>query len=241
MQSTPDSQVFSSAVSRKPAGTQEPKGHGGQITLLLLFAVLAGGFYATPYISVMRMRAAIEKRDTDAIAKYVDFPALRENLKEQIYNAALADTAVSGEEAASNLFGAGLAEGAIDMFITPEGLEAILCGKMLAPGEEAMTPQEQSSTQRLFEMGEQSAEMRAIMNRYKAKPSVEEKKAQQPDTAMKSAMENIQSRQGWKGISTFAVFIRNKTDNAEFTLLFHRTWLLWKLTSVKLPEGESPR
>lgn len=37
--------------------------------------------YASPYIALRSIAKAIERKDADTVAEYVDFPALRENIK----------------------------------------------------------------------------------------------------------------------------------------------------------------
>lgn len=41
----------------------------------------AAVLYASPYIALRSIARAIERKDADAVSEYVDFPALRENIK----------------------------------------------------------------------------------------------------------------------------------------------------------------
>jgi len=59
---------------------------------LFYSAVLAGislfGYsYATPYLSILSLKTAIESKDAKLAEKYIDFPSLRKNLKSQLTNA----------------------------------------------------------------------------------------------------------------------------------------------------------
>ena len=51
--------------------------------------LLAGYVVAGPYLVVHAITGAIEERDAPALAKHVDFPALRRNLGAQISTALL--------------------------------------------------------------------------------------------------------------------------------------------------------
>lgn len=52
------------------------------ITGLAAMCIVAVGLlYASPYIALRSIAKAIERKDADAVSEYVDFPALRENIK----------------------------------------------------------------------------------------------------------------------------------------------------------------
>ena len=66
------------APARKPLTTTVATG----IAIVILFlAVLA---YASPYLVLSRLRDAAQARDAQTIDRYVDYPALRVSLKEQV-------------------------------------------------------------------------------------------------------------------------------------------------------------
>lgn len=44
---------------------------------------LAGALYASPYVALWQMRQALEHKDADALARRIDFPAVRESLTQQ--------------------------------------------------------------------------------------------------------------------------------------------------------------
>ena len=69
------------------------------------------------------MRAAAEAGDAAAFAAYVDFPALREDMKAELTPLLAAEAGRRGGPAAG-LFGAALAGPVIDALVSPEGLSA---------------------------------------------------------------------------------------------------------------------
>jgi hypothetical protein len=105
---------------------------------LLTAAALAGALYlaASPFLAVRSLQTAIEQRDSEALEDRIDFPALRENLKEQL-NAFMIARAT--EEQGGSPLGAlavGLAsrfaDGMVDSFVTPAGLAQAMSGEKMA-------------------------------------------------------------------------------------------------------------
>ena len=105
------------------------------VVLVLLLAGLLGWIAAGPYLAIRGISQAIEQRDTGKLERYVDFPALRLNLKAQ-----LADQVVrrAGVDAQSSLFGAvaislagNLAGAGVDAMVTPTGIGSLLQGHAL--------------------------------------------------------------------------------------------------------------
>lgn len=108
---------------------------GGLLRTMALAAVLAGTGYviASPYIVVNSIRDAADRRDSVALAEHIDFPVLRENVKQQF-------TATINESLAAELegnpfasAGAALAttivNAMIDTVMTPNGLMLIMNGE----------------------------------------------------------------------------------------------------------------
>jgi hypothetical protein len=105
---------------------------GSKVTSGIVVALLlAGGYYAaSPYISVAMIRSAVQEGDYGTFNEYVDYAALRENLKNQ-FKARLVKKATKGKSdvgtgLALAAFGAPLVEHMVDSFVTPEGITALL-------------------------------------------------------------------------------------------------------------------
>lgn len=86
------------------------------------------GYAAYPYVALYRLGDAIRSGDAPALQRLVDWPSVREGIKEDICDQVLDQPAAvaSGKELAP--FGAsfmrGMAVNAIDQAVTPEGLVA---------------------------------------------------------------------------------------------------------------------
>lgn len=102
---------------------------------LPVVAVLAVAGYvaAGPYLAIRAIGQAIERQDTAALERHVDFPALRVNLKAQLQDSLVRQ---AGPELQSNLFGrfalqaaGSLAGAGVDTMVTPLGIGALLQGR----------------------------------------------------------------------------------------------------------------
>jgi Protein of unknown function (DUF2939) len=101
-------------------------------------AFVGGGWlYASPYLTLYQMYQAVEHRDAQGISDAVDFPALRESVKENLQSVVLKETAKQ-ENPIMNLLGAALGSvmlsPAIDKMVSPEGVMALLEGQRLQAG-----------------------------------------------------------------------------------------------------------
>lgn len=105
--------------------------------ILPLLAVLALGGYvlAGPFLAIRGISQAIERQDTAALERYVDFPMLRANLKAQLDDYVVRR---AGIDASASLFGGialqlagGVTGAGVDTLVTPAGIGAVLQGHQL--------------------------------------------------------------------------------------------------------------
>lgn len=97
-------------------------------TAIGAFAVMT---YASPHWQLYRMRAAVDARDGQALARYVDFPRLRESVKILIMRRLGADSMLTGEH--RNPFAAfgqkmalAVIDPVVDAAVSPMGVAAML-------------------------------------------------------------------------------------------------------------------
>ncbi|AQZ96629.1 DUF2939 domain-containing protein [Halopseudomonas phragmitis] len=112
-----------------------------------LAVVFAGYIYASPYLAVNSLKAATEARNAPEMSEYIDFPSVRQNLKEQMTASIMVE---AGRELGDNPFAAmGMAlattmiDGLLEGMVTPSGLAALMAGE--SPGGSASTSQDGSS------------------------------------------------------------------------------------------------
>lgn len=119
--------------------------------LLTLGAYVAAG----PYLTIRAIQQAVQEDDTRALARQVDFPALRGSLKLQLDDYLVRSAGAEAQDSAFGRLGlrlaSGLAGGAVDAMVTPIGLAGIMEGRRVwrrvdvrapprAPGESAPMP-----------------------------------------------------------------------------------------------------
>jgi hypothetical protein len=102
---------------------------------LLLSAAFCVWIYYAPHLTVRAMQRAVERGDAAALARHVDFPAVREDLKAQFASAASARFGGDGSGGWRD-FGAALASTAaapaIDAAVSEQGLMLLFTGRGLA-------------------------------------------------------------------------------------------------------------
>ncbi|MRV74987.1 DUF2939 domain-containing protein [Duganella sp. FT92W] len=95
--------------------------------------VLAAGawLYATPYLAVNGMRSAAEARDAGRLSGYIDFPAVKENLKGTLNAKLTGDVRPSDNPLAAmgSALGAMLINPMVDLFVTPEAIGQMMKGQ----------------------------------------------------------------------------------------------------------------
>lgn len=98
------------------------------VVLMLLLSVLA-----SPYWVVSRIREAIRQQDAQALAEYIDFPALKESFKGQI-NAMLVEK-MADKQGANGLEALGAAMATafvgpiVDALVTPQAIARMMQGR----------------------------------------------------------------------------------------------------------------
>lgn len=104
------------------------------LSLILLAAVLAGLYLASPLYAVNGIRAALREDDAAALARHVDFPALQDNLRAQSEDFIARQ---AGPVIGDSLLGsvamavAGHLSGSlIDYVATPDGVGVLMRGRV---------------------------------------------------------------------------------------------------------------
>jgi len=100
----------------------------GTILVLLVGYVAAG-----PYMTVSAIKTGMTDQESEKLSENIEFPVLRQNLKDQLNVAMMKNTASNQEENPFAILMMGLGktrvEGIVDSFVTPSGLAALMEGK----------------------------------------------------------------------------------------------------------------
>lgn len=119
--------------------------------VLLLAAICILGYVsAGPFLTLQSIKSSIETRDMESLSDNVDFPALRQNLKDQL-NAQLSSAATNESDDWGSKLAAGFAtlftDKLVDNFVTPAGLSNLLSGEKVVEGAKP----ESSNLDNMFE------------------------------------------------------------------------------------------
>jgi hypothetical protein len=195
------------------------------LTALIAIAVIAtlGLIYASPYIALDRMKRAADARNAETVNAYVDFPLLRESLKDQVGQLLTRkiDVQKSGNPLAllGAMIGAALVGPLVDSYATPDGVAAILNGipPRGDPGEKPPGPSLADS----------------------AAPETAPDTPQAPPAASAPAqltpIRPPQTTAGYRSFDTFAVNYQHGAGDAQYSAILKRYGLFtWKLVGIEL-------
>lgn len=114
----------------------------GAILVLVVCYVAAG-----PYLTVSAIKTGIAENDSEKLSENIEFPTLRQNMKEQFNAAMLKNTATEmGDNPFAVLatgFATKMVDGLVDSFVTPSGLAALMEGKKPSKSESDVKTQPQ--------------------------------------------------------------------------------------------------
>jgi hypothetical protein len=107
------------------------------LMIVVAVGILAGSYWASVRISLSHLEAGVRDRDAASLEKYVDWPAVREQLRAEIRGAAMRhvwEDVIRKEGSTGSFLGAFLAETVapamldqfVDNFITPQSFLALL-------------------------------------------------------------------------------------------------------------------
>lgn len=106
--------------------------------LLLALAGLSVYLSLSPLLTLRGLAAAVQRRDTQALERLVDFPRVREALKRDLNEALMRDMPQARDPSAAlgMLLAAGLVGPLVEALVTPEGLASIGTGQ--EPGQASL-------------------------------------------------------------------------------------------------------
>jgi hypothetical protein len=124
--------------------TAARRGGGAKMWAMAAAVAAIAAFVAWPYITAHRLKSAVQAGDAAALADLVEFPSVRQGLKDQLNARALDAVAKDGNDM---LAGLGLAlagafiDKAVDAYVTPAGMARLLAAdrsRMQADGGAAV-------------------------------------------------------------------------------------------------------
>jgi hypothetical protein len=211
------------------------------VTVVVIVVLIALAFaYASPYIALDRLKRAADARDAATVNEYVDFPALRESLKEQL--GGLLRRRIGAEShgnplaALGAMIGVALIGPLVDAYATPDGVAALLNG-MPPRGEPGERPP--ASPDASDSSSASSSDSPSNGGNPAAAPSAPAASSAPTASAANGSKppQPPQTTAGYRGINEFVVTYRHGVGNTRYAAIFHREGLFtWKLTAVDLGE-----
>jgi hypothetical protein len=188
------------------------------LVVIVVVAVLGYG-YASPYLALDRLKRAADARDAQTVSEYVDYPALRESLKEQIGGLLTRriEARASGNPLAAigAMIGVALIGPLVDAYATPDGVAALLNG---------MPPR-----------GDLNQRPPVPQDAGANAPATPAPPAPAPATSTTAPPQPPQTTAGYRGINEFAVTYQHGVGDARYAAILRREGLFsWKLAAVDL-------
>ncbi len=195
------------------------------IALIVIIVVAVLGYtYASPYLALERLKRAADSRDVATVNEYVDYPALRDSLKQQVTGLLTRrlDVQHNGNPLAAigAMIGVALIGPLVDAYATPDGVAALLNG-MPPRGEPGERPPPPPAAQN----GNPDSS---------PQPTPAPASGDSHDTG-KTPPQPPQTTAGYRGINEFVVTYQHGVGDTRYSAIFHRDGLfMWKLSAVDL-------
>ena len=113
------------------------------LSTLFVLALVFGAVYLyfTPYLAMKKLQDAAKAGDTQALNELVDFPALRESVKQNVRGAVENSVSRSHNPLAvlGGMLAGAVAAPLVDTFVTPDGIAALTEGARPGSGPDART------------------------------------------------------------------------------------------------------
>lgn len=113
----------------------------GKLFVGLTAILIAGYVVASPFITVYQMKSAAEKNDIEALSEHIEFPSLRQSIKDQV-NSMLVEKLANDKNLKGNafaelamVFAGSVVDRAVDVYVTPNGISKIMTGEKVSLGE----------------------------------------------------------------------------------------------------------
>ncbi|MBN3818058.1 DUF2939 domain-containing protein [Paraburkholderia sp. Se-20369] len=207
----------------------------------LAVAVVAtvGYAYASPYVALGRLKSAIDARDAQAISAYVDFPALRISLKQQVTGELMRRIDAKRQDnplaVIGAMIGSALIGPLVDAYATPEGVAALMSG--LPPrGNPGERPPEWPAQSSSNAPGDTPANPASAAAGGSAPANASAPPPASPATAVQAGSPGQrQTRAGYRNIDEFVVTYPRSADGTRYAAILHRVGLFaWKLSAIDL-------
>lgn len=204
--------------------SRAPRRHARSLIVVAIAVVVIaalGYMYASPYLALNTLKRAADARDADTVDQYVDFPALRESLKQQVTGVLTRrlDAHNNGNPLAAlgAMIGVALIGPLVDAYATPDGVAALLNG-MPPRGEPGERPPAPPSAQNA-----------------PAAPALAPEPTPGGSANQSTPPQPPQTTASYRGINEFVVTYQHGVGDTRYSAILRREGLFtWKLAAVDL-------
>nr|WP_241014537.1 DUF2939 domain-containing protein [Burkholderia sp. Ac-20379] len=193
--------------------------------MVILPAVLYA--YVSPYVALLGLKKAVDTRDAQTISRYVDYPALRVSLKQQLTDELMrrVDPQRHNNPLAmlGAMIGSALVGPLVDAYATPEGVAALLSGLPPRgdPGEHPPT----------LDQAAPAPASSAVPAPSAAPPA----SSAAPSSGTSVANAAPSTSAAYQGVNEFVVVYQRDVGDARYAAIFRRSGLFgWKLSAIDL-------
>lgn len=176
------------------------------LIVVTLVVLLLTYLIASPYFALYQIKKAIQAKDADKVSQYVDYPSLRQSVKDQMNGYMMKELSTkakddkSGMAAAGALLASTMVNSMVDGLVTPQGLKMAFNGK-------SMNPMANTTDQ----------------------PT-------QTPNKLANFNDSYDTQMGYKSINQFYVTLNDKKQaNNSMDVILERDGLSWKIKAVQLP------
>ena len=202
------------------------------LVVVVVAALIYG--YASPYIALNRLKRAADARDAETVNEYVDFPALRDSLKQQVTGLLVRrlDGQHNGNPLAAigAMIGVALIGPLVDAYATPDGVAALLNGTP-PRGEPGERPPEPSSSASNVPSGPANSAGTTGATQAPSPAPPAPSSSSEPPTPPQPP----QTTAGYRGINEFVVTYQHGVGDTRYSAILRRDGLFsWKLSAIDL-------
>jgi hypothetical protein len=106
-----------------------------QVSIIAIVLLIFTFVYTSPYLAIYQIRQALKNEDSAALAAYVDFPSVRQGIKDQLNTELVkkfpehAQASEGGFAAFGALLASSMVDKMVDVMVSPQGVAMLLQGK----------------------------------------------------------------------------------------------------------------
>ena len=187
--------------------------------------VLCGWLYAGPYLTLYNIREAAQEGDSETLSELVDFPSLRESIKEEFKAKMMREMGKAKEQGAFAALGMMLAGALIDPMV-----DAAVTPSSIAAWTQGQRPSLEKDAPGVSESGASSPSPRIIPE------SSGEDEPSKPQAGNAQDDRWAGAHMGYDGLSKFVVRFKDQdTGKDAIVLVLRRTGFSWQLSSLRIP------